>query len=64
MASCSNVIKIWDIKTDNLILKLNKHTSYVYSLAFSPDGSRLASGSYDNTIKIWKLGDDNKIETR
>lgn len=31
------------------------HTSYVSSVAFSPDGSRLATGSYDNTAKIWEV---------
>jgi len=31
------------------------HTSYVSSVAFSPDGSRLATGSSDKTAKIWDL---------
>ncbi|RYP29509.1 hypothetical protein DL767_006699 [Monosporascus sp. MG133] len=29
------------------------HGGSVYSVAFSPDGSRLASGSYDRTVKVW-----------
>jgi WD40 repeat protein/serine/threonine protein kinase len=30
-----------------------KHWYFVTSLAFSPDGQTLASGSWDNTVKIW-----------
>ncbi len=30
------------------------HTAYVYSVSFSPDGQTIASGSLDNTIKLWK----------
>jgi WD40 repeat protein/serine/threonine protein kinase len=32
---------------------LKGHASGVTSVAFSPDGQRLASGSYDHTVKIW-----------
>jgi WD40 repeat protein len=32
---------------------LNGHQDFVYSLAFSPDGKSLASGSADGTVKIW-----------
>jgi len=31
------------------------HSSFVNSLAISPDGKTLASGSWDQTIKIWNL---------
>jgi hypothetical protein len=29
------------------------HTSYVRSVAYSPDGSRIVSGSDDNTVRVW-----------
>ncbi|PSN58755.1 hypothetical protein BS50DRAFT_477291, partial [Corynespora cassiicola Philippines] len=32
---------------------LEGHSSSVNSVAFSPDSQRLASASYDNTVKIW-----------
>jgi len=34
---------------------LKGHTEIVRSIAFSPDGTTLASGSDDNTIKLWSL---------
>lgn len=31
------------------------HTSRINSVAFSPIGNFLASGSYDETIKVWNI---------
>ncbi|KZP16022.1 hypothetical protein FIBSPDRAFT_68467 [Athelia psychrophila] len=33
----------------------NGHTLVVTSVVFSPDGQHIASGSYDNTIRIWDV---------
>src|SRR5262249_21630406 len=34
---------------------LGRHTNTVSALAFSPDGTRLASGSGDQTVRLWDL---------
>ena len=36
--------------------KTNAHSNYMRSVAFSPDGSKIVSGSYDKTIKVWDSG--------
>eukprot|EP01048_Picozoa_sp_COSAG05_P028994 COSAG05_NODE_9298_length_633_cov_2.850187_1_plen_88_part_00 len=35
---------------------LTAHTYGVLSVAWSPNGTTLASGSEDKTIKLWKVG--------
>jgi WD40 repeat protein len=32
---------------------LRGHTSYVYPVAYSPDGQWIASGSWDHTVRLW-----------
>jgi WD40 repeat protein len=36
------------------------HEYHVCSVAFSPDGIYIVSGSIDNTLKLWGLYDDAK----
>lgn len=39
------------------------HTEPVYSVAFTPDGKYLATGSFDNTIKLWELANGKEAKT-
>jgi WD40 repeat protein len=49
-----NVIHMWDVEMDQPIhLSLKGHKGTVTSVAFSSDGTRIASGSKDKTVCVW-----------
>ena len=61
-AFVSGEVKLWDAQTGQEMRTLKGHTAMVVSVAFSPDGKRLASGSGDDTnrypprpgeVKVW-----------
>ena len=43
-------------KLEMLSEKTNAHSGYIRSVAFSPDGTKIVSGSDDRTIKVWDSG--------
>jgi WD40 repeat protein len=48
-------IHLIDVDENRLVRTLRGHTHDVISLAFSPDGRALASGSRDNTAILWEV---------
>ena len=48
-------IRLWDVATGENIHTFWGHNSDVQSLAFSPNGTMLASGGFDGTILVWDL---------
>ena len=48
-------VRVWKERGRLLHLVWQAHTDVVSTLAFSPDGSILASGSWDGTLKLWNL---------
>jgi WD40 repeat protein len=45
--------KLLDAKNINKLWTVEAHTSNIRSIAWSVDGSRIASGSEDATVKVW-----------
>ncbi len=77
--SWDKTIKLWALSTQKianpennqnqsnspvLMGTLTGHKEYINSVAFTPDGLMLISGSDDNTIKVWELhlSDSNQSE--
>jgi WD40 repeat protein len=54
-SSIDGVVAVWDLESGSLVRRLAEHQGWLSSLAVSPDGRRLVSGSHDHTVAIWDL---------
>ncbi len=55
-------IYIWDTLSWSLELSWTAHSYVVSAVAFSPDGSELGSASPDNSVRIWKTTEVERIQ--
>jgi len=62
-AAYSDKIQIFDAQTQGKIgSPLNGHSRSVTSVAWNNDGTKLASGTKDKTVRIWSVGSAGTFE--
>jgi transcription initiation factor TFIID subunit 5 len=49
------MIRLWDLASGRTIKTMRGHTDTIYSLEFSKDGSLLASGGADDSVRLWDV---------
>ena len=54
-------VKILNTDTSAVLCTLSGHSNLVYSVAWSPDGTKLASGSADKTVRIWEAATGKQL---
>jgi WD40 repeat protein len=54
---------LWDVRSRSEIRRLKGHRHFVMSLAFTPDGQFLISGSRDKTVKLWDITEGRERNT-
>ena len=59
-ASADRTVKLWDVATGERLDTFSQPLGEMYTVAFSPDGQRVAAGGVDNRVRIWQISDSGK----
>jgi WD40 repeat protein len=59
----SGQVHQWHVADGKLVGVFEGHKDALYAVAVSPDGKTLATGSYDQKIKLWKVESGEEIKT-
>ncbi len=54
---------LFDLVTGKPLRQFTGHRDSLYAVALSPDGNKLATGSYDQQIKVWNVADGRELHT-
>lgn len=63
LASCGENAILWDAVTGAKWHTLTGHRGTIESMAFSPDGTRVLTGSVDRTVGVWETATGKRVGT-
>ncbi len=63
LAGLSGDVRQWKIEDGSTVRSFKADPDSIYALAVSPDGRLLATGSYDQKIKLWNAETGEEIRT-
>ena len=54
-AGVEGMIRIIDAESDRIIVEWRAHEDWIYTLAISPDGTRVATGDWRGSVRTWEI---------
>jgi WD40 repeat protein len=55
-------VRIVDVEANRDLRRCIGHTASVWCVAFSPDGTRILSGSKDGSVRLWDVSTAREIQ--
>jgi WD40 repeat protein len=56
-------VQVWAVKGGKLRHTLRGHKDLVWGVAYSPDGTRIVSGSEDRLVKVWDTASGTELKS-
>jgi WD40 repeat protein len=57
----TKTLRLWELATGKEVRRFTGHKDVVLSVAVTPDGKYVVSGSNDNTVRLWELATGQEV---